>query len=49
MRSEPQPRHTSPSPPIRDGRPGAGLYGEVAALPINRIVPQPVGERRTFL
>jgi len=48
MRSE-QPARPNP-PPVRErARPAAGLYGEVAALPVSRIVPPPLGESRTFL
>lgn len=48
MRSETPARPTPP--PVAPDRPrAAGLYGEVAALPISRIVPPPVGEPRTFL
>jgi hypothetical protein len=48
MRSEPPARPTAP-PLAPDRTRSAGLYGEVAALPISRIVPPPIGESRTFL
>jgi len=49
MRSEPSRRHVPPPPAPARPRPQAGLYGEVIALPVNRIVPPPVGEDRSFL
>lgn len=48
MRNEPSTRPTPP-PIMPDRARAAGLYGEVAALPVNRIAPPPVGEGRTFL
>ena len=49
MRSEQQARPNPPPPARERVRSAAGLYGEVAALPISRIVPPPLGESRTFL
>jgi hypothetical protein len=49
MRSDQPVRPNPPLPAPDRPRPPAGLYGEVAALPISRIVPPPVGEGRTFL
>lgn len=49
MRSEQSARPNPPPPGRERARPAAGLYGEVAALPVSRIVPPPLGESRTFL
>jgi len=39
-----------PNPPATPGRARpAGLYGEVAPLPVRSIVPPPAGEGRAFL
>ncbi|WP_374512698.1 hypothetical protein [Brevundimonas sp.] len=48
MRNE-QPVRPTPPPVLPDPPRGAGLYGEVAPLPISRIVPPPLGEGRSFL
>lgn len=48
MPAEP-PLRPSPPPLLQDRPRGAGLYGEVAPLPVSRIIPPPVGEGRTFL
>lgn len=39
----------TPAPVLPEPPRGAGLYGEVAPLPVNRVVPPPPGESRTFL
>ncbi len=48
MRRE-TPDRPTPPPLAPDRTRPAGLYGEVAALPVSRIIPPPVGEPRTFL
>lgn len=48
MRTE-QPDRPTPPPVLPDRPRAAGLYGEVGPLPVNRIVPPPTGESRTFL
>ena len=44
-----QPARPTPPPAMPDRHRAAGLYGEVAALPVNRIAPPPAGESRAFL